>query len=146
MNSADYNDPAIEEQWCNARRADVVDYLKREGCVHGEVGEWPAWHLAPYVSIWAVESLRNPGWVGWWAICGDGPTDYISAGAIRHPREAMRAFGQSWAEQSSYMARGEPHPTTSMGSPEDWPMLGPLLRSRADMLCKCADDDALWEE
>ena len=51
----DYEDPAFEEQWCEARRAEVAAYLEREGVVHGRmhgrIGEWPAWHVAPYVSV-----------------------------------------------------------------------------------------------
>ncbi len=42
-----YDDPAIEEQWCSERRAQVIEYLEREKVSHGEVGEWPAWHVVP---------------------------------------------------------------------------------------------------
>ncbi|WP_353072428.1 DUF4826 family protein [Tunturiibacter gelidoferens] len=42
----------------------VTEYLAKEGLDHGKVGSWPAWHLVPYVSIWAVESLLAPGHVG----------------------------------------------------------------------------------
>jgi hypothetical protein len=59
-----YDDPAVEERWCESRRVEVVDYLRREGVGHRRVGEWPAWHVAPYVSVWAVESRTRPGWVG----------------------------------------------------------------------------------
>ncbi len=102
-----YDDPAIEEQWCMERRAQVIEYLNREKVIHGEVGEWPAWHVAPYVSIWAIESKKSPGWVGWWAICGDLPTDYVSAKSVKHPREALNAFGESWKKQSLLMSKGK---------------------------------------
>ena len=59
------NDPTDEEKWCAERRAQVTEYLDREGAKYGRIGEWPAWHLAPYVSIWAIESKRVPiPWVG----------------------------------------------------------------------------------
>src|SRR5437773_11416353 len=37
----DYGEPAVEEQWVGARRAEVTGYLQREGVEHGPVGEWP---------------------------------------------------------------------------------------------------------
>lgn len=143
---ADYDDPAIEEVWCDARRKEAIQYLKRQNVVHGSVGEWPAWHLAPYVSIWAIESASSPGWVGWWLICGDLPADYASAESLKHPREALRAFGQRWQEAASCMARGESHPDISVGLPEEWPTLAPLLLARARSLLEWADDDELWDE
>ena len=38
-------------------------YLQREGVEHGEIGEWPACHVAPYVSISAIASKKRPDWV-----------------------------------------------------------------------------------
>ncbi len=121
----DLNEPNIEEQWCAARRADVLDYLAREHVSHGQVGDWPAWHVAPYVSIWAIESQARPDWVGWWAIAGDLPTDYISSHDIKDPRAAMAAISSKWLEVSSCMLRGEPHPEIQIGTPKNWPTLGP---------------------
>ena len=134
-----------DERWCEEHRAQVAEYLGREGVRHGRIGEMPAWHVAPYVSVWAIESVAAPDWVGWWVICGDGPTDYMSAGPVRHPRDAVRAFAARWAEVASYMLRGEPHPTIELGSPRTWPELGPLLRNRAELLISCADDDSTWQ-
>ncbi|QKJ67283.1 DUF4826 family protein [Deefgea piscis] len=64
----DYDEPEVEAQWLAERRDEVADYLNLEGIVHGTIGEKPAWHIAPYVSIWAIESLKTPNSVGWWAI------------------------------------------------------------------------------
>lgn len=136
---------AEEEQWCEERRAEVADYLARTGIRHGQIGEWPAWHLPPYVSLWAIESGENPGWVGWWVICGDLPTDYVSAQTIKHPRDAMRALANRWAPAAERMARGEAPEDFSLGQPEDWPTLAPLLASRAALLQDFAADDAMWE-
>jgi Domain of unknown function (DUF4826) len=83
----DFDDPVVEEQWCQERRAQVEEYLLSEGVEPGRIGEWPALHVAPYVSVWAVESRSRPEWVGWWVICGDMLTDYVSAAQIKHPRD-----------------------------------------------------------
>jgi hypothetical protein len=138
--------PTSEEQWCDQRRAEVVAYLKQQRVDHGQVGEWPAWHLVPYVSIWAIESKKSPGWVGWWVISGDLPTDYVSAQSIKHPRDAMRAIALRWIEQSKLMARGESVPGIELGQPGERKNLAPLLEGRATTLLKWANDDAVWEE
>ena len=143
----DYDDPETEARWCAERRAEVEDYLNREGVERGEIGEWPAWHVAPYVSIWAIESRKQPGWVGWWVIAGDLPTDYISADTVeRHPRAALRAIAERWLEHAELMARGEADPALRIGPPEEWPSLAPLLKSRATLLLEWANDDSVWQE
>lgn len=144
MDAVDWDDPAVEERWCGERRQAVSVYLAKEGVNHGEVGDWPAWHVAPYVSVWAVESLAAPGNVGWWVICGDLPTDYISAATAKHPRTAMLAFADTWKEVAACMLKGEPHPHLSIGPPQPNPELTALLKSRSDVLRKFAQDDSLW--
>ena len=145
MNDEESQSPD-EDSWVAERRAAVVDYLRGEGVRHGEVGEWPAWHLQPYLAIFAIESVVAPGRVGWWAITGDAPTDYVSFGDADHPREVMRHFARQWAEYSASMLRGEPHPDVAFGSPESWPELGDLLRRRAQILQQWADDDSIWND
>jgi len=142
----DYDDPKIEKQWCLERRDEVTTYLKREHIVPGRIGDWPAWHIAPYLSIWAIESACQPERLGWWVICGDLPTDYVSAENIKHPRGAMLAFGKLWQEAASFMARGIPHPEFSIGNSKDWPILARLLNSRAEILLRWAEDENLWDE
>jgi hypothetical protein len=142
----DYDDPAVEQQWCAEHRLHVIDYLRAEGINHGAVGNWPAWHVAPYVSIWAVESGTRPGFVGWWVICGDLPTDYVSAQSIKHPRDAMRAIAKRWLEQADLMMQGKSHPELRVGRPEDARTLAPLLNSRAAKLLAWSDDPLIWNE
>ena len=141
----DYDDPAVEEQWCEECQARVTAYLQREGVEYGRVGEWPAWHVAPYVSIWAIESKKRPDWIGSWVICGDLPTDHISAATIKHPRDAVRAIADEWRELAKLMASGQKHANIRLGQPEDWTLLAPLLETRASMLLEWANDDSLWE-
>jgi hypothetical protein len=125
---------------------EVAAYLEREGVVHGELGQWPAWHIAPIAALWAIESKKSPGCVGWWAISGDLPFDYVSASKLKHPRDALRAIAESWLAQSALMARGETDPEISIGPPAEWPSLAPLLRSRASTLLEIAEDDDVWVE
>lgn len=98
MTGPDYDDPEVEASWVSDARTQVAEYLSQQGLEHGPVGDWPAWHLAPMVSIWAVESLEGPGRVGWWVIYGDLPTDYVSGTGIGAPREAVAAFARRWAD------------------------------------------------
>jgi hypothetical protein len=142
----DYDDAAVEEAWCDERRREVGEYLRTQGVEHGQIGEWPAWHVAPYVSIWAIESKAQPGYLGWWVICGDLPTDYISAAQIKNPRGAMREFSRLWTEAAKCMCKGVAHPTVKIGKPGDWAELGPLLESRSRTLATWADDGSMWEE
>ena len=124
----------------------MTAYLQGEGVDYGHVGEWPAWHVAPYVSIWAIESRKRPDGIGWWVICGDLPTDYISAASLRHPRDAIRALGEQWRVQAQLMISGERQADIRIGQSADWPLLAPLLSTRAAMLIQWADDDSLWED
>jgi hypothetical protein len=142
----DYEDPATDERWCATARAEVVDYLAREGLRHGEVGARPAWHFAPVVSVWAVESLRRPGSVGWWVVQGDLPTDYVSAGTIRHPREALGALAREWQEYVAAVRAGRPPKDRSIGTGMPQEEMLSLLEPRARLLSAWAADDALWED
>lgn len=140
----DYDNPEAEERWCGERRNDVCAYLQQQGVVHGQVGDWPAWHLAPYVAIWAVESKSNPGCVGWWVISGDLPTDYVSSASLPHPRDAMAVIAARWREVAERMARDEPVAGFSVGDPANWQILAPLLASRAKSLQAWAVDPEAW--
>ncbi|WP_206241834.1 DUF4826 family protein [Novosphingobium terrae] len=135
-----------EEQWCAEQRANVVAYLAFEKCPSTSVGEWPAWHVAPLISIWAVESVKAPGWVGWWAVSGDFPTDYIECGAERHPRQGLRDIGLRWQEAAKRWRSGEEVEGWRMGDGEQPRELAPLLAERAMMFLEIAADDENWAE
>jgi len=62
-------------------------------------------------------------WVGWWVICGDLPTGYVSAAKIKHPREAMRAFAERWRELARLIATEDRASGIRIGRPEDWPVV-----------------------
>ncbi len=135
-----------EEAWVAGEREKVATYLAKELVQHLGVGEWPAFHAQPYLAIWAVQSKKSPGAIGWWAISGDVPTDYMSGDGVTHPREAMAYFSCQWSAVSECMRRGEAHPESKIGLSGDWPTLAPLLKARSELLGRFAADDALWDE
>ncbi|MBZ9997111.1 MULTISPECIES: DUF4826 family protein [unclassified Mesorhizobium] len=137
---------AEEEAWCESQRQYVIDYLEREQLKHGRVGEWPAWHVYPYVAIWAIESLARPEWIGWWAISGDLPTDFIPCGQDPTPRAAAREFGLRWKKAAVAMAQGRESEEFTIGRPDDAATLAPLLASRASILLGWAEDDEAWDD
>ena len=148
MSELDYDDPEVEEQWCAAQQKAVADYLHSQHVEHGQIGDWPGWHLAPHVSIWAIESLDRPEWIGWWVICGDLPTDYIASTKVKppqHPRKAMRVFAENWLVIVGAWKAGKESGSTRIGKPDLHGELGPLLESRANLLLEWADDDSFWE-
>jgi hypothetical protein len=143
----DYDDPDVEDAWCEERRAEVAAYLKEQRIQHRGIGEWPAWHVAPYVSVWAIESVTEPGWVGCWVICGDLPTDHLGRSEANDPREAVQAFATRWREAASFMERGEAHPHMTIGrTPQERRSLAAMLASRAKLLARWGDDDEVWED
>ena len=140
-------DPDTQQaQWNAERRVQVLESLDRARLIRGDVGDFPAWQIYPYVSVWAVESHRAPGLVGWWVICGDCPTDYVTARGDGSPRTAVRDIAAQWQAAVPYLARGEQHPDFALGRSEDARTLAPLLSARAEALLRLADEDDLWPD
>ena len=137
-------EPTPEETWCAARSADVTACLQRHGIEHGRIGEWPAWHVMPYASAWAVESLHRPEWVGWWVICGDLPSDVLAAHDLPSPRDALRAFGKRWVLHGESLDRGDVPPAWAHEPHEVLPKLAALLKKRGAALQVWADDATAW--
>jgi hypothetical protein len=135
---------SAEEAWCASERLRVIEYLRRAELAHGEIGEWPAWHLWPNVAIWAVESASSPGWVGWWAISGDLPTDFTTCGPVRHPREGLRDIAQRWQAAAEKWEHGVHVQDWRIGSTKNEEQIAPNLASRAALLLSWVADDSLW--
>lgn len=144
MSSDEFDDPAREAAWVREQREVVIEYLAREQVSHLGVPEKPEWLLAPYVAIWSVSSKKRLGAVGWWAITGDVPTDYVSSSEIRDARMAMLVFSLRWAKASKQMAAGEEPEEFHIGTADSWPELAPLLASRAKLLGEWAAADDMW--
>jgi hypothetical protein len=130
--------------WVREQRASVLTYLAAEGVEHGQVAEQPSWLVAPYVAVWSVTSLAAPGRLGWWAISGDVPTDYVSASGCPDARAAVRAIASRWTEAAQRMTEGRIDPAYSIGAPTEAASLGPLLASRAALLATWVSDDEVW--
>lgn len=141
-----YDDPQVEARWCAERRAEVLEFLSAEKIRHGRVAEHPTWYVAPYVSLWEVESAKKAEALAGWAICGDLPTDYLSAKDVPHPRQALAAFAAQWRETAAGILSGEIETGEGEDSTEEREELAPLLNSLADILNEWAADDSLWEE
>jgi hypothetical protein len=141
----DWDSVEFTSKWFLECRKKVRLYLRKEKVHHGKIGTEPAWFVSPHVSLWAIESMDNPGWVGWWAICGDVPTDYVSSKGTKDPRAAIRAIAKNWMEWSLDVMNGKEHLHFRIDTSQDQTSLAPLLKTRAETLSKWANDDALWE-
>ncbi|OWY70207.1 hypothetical protein B7486_15505 [cyanobacterium TDX16] len=147
MSEIDYDDPKFEQNWCNEQRNIVAAYLLSQKVVHGRIGDWPAWHVVPYVSIWAIESKARPEWIGWWVVSGDLPTDYISSTDVKpsqHPRRAMQVFSQKWLELVNAWKDGREVEDMSIGDENSREELIPLLEARSRLLMRFVEDDSYW--
>lgn len=144
MTHADDDDDfteAEEEAWCDEQREVLAAYFVRKGLRTGEIGEWPAWHVAPIIAVWSIESLKAPGAVGWWAVTGDIPTDYCSSdGGCDNPRRALRRISESWL---AAIADTRPGAATlgETGLPAEF---ADLLRVRAEQLLEWVSEDDGW--
>lgn len=126
-----------EAAWAVAERQIVESYLLAQGCDHAGVSLEPRWFLSPYLAIWAVRSKANPEIVGWWAVSGDVPTDYMTAARhIRSDADVIAAFSERWAISAEKMSRGE---YAGIGRPENVAELAPLLKARAELLRDIAE-------
>lgn len=120
--------------WLGSQRQLVTEYLGSQRCEHGGVSSEPRWFMSPYVGIWAVRSRTHPDRVGWWAISGDLPTDYMSATGQRSSGDVLIAFADHWEAAAEAMRAGRQLPGFSIGNPSHAVQLAPLLDSRADLI------------
>lgn len=134
------------ESWVATQRKNVESYLRHHGIDNPAVGPWPAFDMAPYFAIWAVESKTVAGRIGWWAFSGDCPTDYITAQGRVHPRNALRILLGNWRSYIPYMKRGEQPPNTRYGDGSNLVTLGELLETRVEIFEEWLADDGLWED
>lgn len=144
MTTPDYDDPDQEAEWCGLMRAEASRYLVERAVPHGEVGEWPAFRLAPHVAVFAIEHAQQKGFVGHWVVCGDVPTDGVAADGIGDARSALRAFALRWQSDCSAArasgANGEEAPGDLAGDEGIR-----LLENRARTLMRWAADDEIWD-
>jgi hypothetical protein len=126
--------------WAAQQRQIVIDYLASQGCDHNGVSLEPRWFVSRCVAIWAVRSKANPDRVGWWAISGDLPTDYMTATHQRTAGDVLIAFARQWREAAERMKSGEQLDGYAIGDPSCAKALAPLLQTRADLLQEFGED------
>ncbi|MDJ0613501.1 MAG: DUF4826 family protein [Rhizobiaceae bacterium] len=132
--------------WVGQQRENVETYLQGHGIDTPNVGEWPAFEVAPYFAIWAVESQRLPGQVGWWAFSGDCPTDYVSEKGHSHPRAALGTLLENWRSYIPHMKANRMPPNVEFGQGAQLSELGQLLEARVGILEEWYLDDEMWED
>lgn len=128
------------------QKAQVEQYLQGQNVIHSGVGEWPAFEVAPYFAIWAIQSKIAEGRVGWWAFSGDIPTDYVSGQNLVDPRAALGCLLKTWGKYVPYLKVGANPPGIEMGNVENRKELGDLLEKRIHLLEKCYANDDLWRD
>jgi len=140
MDSA-LGDWPYEARWLDEQRGRADAYLRSRGPSRAQVPEQPAWELAPYLALWRV----GRGKTGLWVIVGDCPTDHLPLDQAGDARAAMAAFGRRWQRAAANVLAGREDPEMAVGPREHWPKLGPMLRTRAELLLDYAANNGLWE-
>jgi hypothetical protein len=123
-----------EAAWVASQREIVVQYLAKQHLEHGGVSHEPRWVLSPYVAAWAIRSRANPEQVGWWAISGDLPTDYITCRNEQDAGDVLIAFAKQSKAAAERMAVGDHLEGYVIGDPAKAKELAPLLATRAELL------------
>ena len=132
--------------WNSSKRAEAISYLETQGITSPQVGNWPAFDVAPHFGIWCVASKKLKGKIGWWVFAGDCPTDYVLEDGQCHPRAALRNLLRSWKDCIPYMKAGNQPPNTKFGDGSTIQELGNLLEKRVVILEEWLNDDDLWED
>ena len=130
---------ANEEEWLDEQQEVAYQYMKKTGTNYGSIEHTPSFFVSPYVAVWAVESAKSPGEIGWWIITGDLPTDYISSSGVSSAREALIAFARSWSNSVNMYKNGKVDSTITLSDET-----AELLESRAKILTEWAYDESLW--
>ena len=138
--------PEDEDRWCAEQRWVITAYMASAGLEAPRVGDAPAWHVAPVLAVWAVESPEHPGAVVWWAVSGDIPCDFTPCEGDRTPRQGLRDISQRWHDAAACWARGESVEGWGFGTPEREREMAPLLAARAALFLEWANTASLWED
>jgi hypothetical protein len=133
-------DDLDDAQWVASQRQIVVEYLASQCVAHGGVSLEPRWFLSPHLAIWAIRSRVSPDCVGWWAVSGDVPTDYMTCTRELDCGDVLAEFSKIWRAAAAKMANGEQLENCVLGGgdPQRAKELAPLLLTRAEALEKLA--------
>lgn len=139
-----FDDPKVEEEWCAQGRDHVEWFLDQQPIEHGRIGEWPAFHIAPHVAVWAIESGEEEDLLGWWVITGDLPTDYFSAMELHHPRQVLAEAAARWQMLLDNVAKGVEDESISLAGLAENPELQEVLRVRIELLKRTFNQEEFW--
>ncbi|MEI7986252.1 MAG: DUF4826 family protein [Armatimonadota bacterium] len=139
-----FDDPQVEGDWCAQQREHVEWFLDQQPIQPGRIGEWPAFHIAPHVAIWAIESGEEEDLLGWWVITGDLPTDYFSAMELHHPREVLAAAADRWQMLLDNIKNGVEDDSISLPGLAENLELQEILNIRVKLLRKTYGMDDFW--
>lgn len=133
-------------RWNQSQRERVIAYLEKEGIASPQIGDWPAFEIAPHFGIWCVESKKQKGKIGWWAFSGDCPTDYVPEDGQCHPRETLGNLVKRWKTHIPHLKAGQQPLEVKFGDGSNIKELGELLEKRIAILEDWLTDDELWAE
>jgi len=139
----DFDKPEMNDAWCAQQHKMVKWFMSHQSVKHGLIASSPAFHIAPLVSVWAIESAAHPGAVGWWVLAGDLPIDYFSAQTLDHPRKVLVAAADKWDEMLENIEAGRPNKVIIPGLDEK-PELREMLAARSTSLRQMAKDERVW--
>ena len=131
--------------WNSSMRERAISYLKAQGIDSPQVGDWPAFDVAPEFGIWCVESKKQEGKIGWWVFAGNCPTDYVLEDGQCHPRAALTNLVKQWLNCIPHMKDGRQPPAIKFGDGSNIRELGDLLERRVGIFKDWIADDDLWE-
>jgi hypothetical protein len=139
-----------EKAWIESARPELVSYIKRSVEECGDIGRVPAFHIAPIIAVWAVESKKHPGMVGFWAFSGDIPGDVITRDWLDkkdNPRKALNRMITIWKGYLPHLEIGDSPPGINMGidGKQRKDMAG-LLGKRIEIFSEMVNDDSIWDD
>ena len=124
--------------------------MKNNIDLYGEIPDWPAFYVFPYFAVWAIESKRNPNYVGYWVFSGDIPADVV----VRdwnddsdNPRKAMKRLMERWRSYIPILKKGDSPPDVNLGSDRETRIeMAELLEGRIKAIAIWIEDNSIWEE
>ncbi len=138
-----------EINWILKQRTSVIGYVNRNIEKHGEIGEVPAFYIPPIISIWAIESTRSPGMVGFWVFSGNLPSDVIPRNwkdNSDNPRKALVRMNNIWKSYVGYLEKGQNPPGVNLGSSDQQCVqMASILSEKIDLFSEMINDEDIWD-
>lgn len=123
-------------QWVKEQFQRANKHLAQKGILFDSVTTQDSRYLAPHVAVWKIKDTKGKYY---WVISGDLPADAVSADAANNVRDAIRHFSMLWQikAQNIFQSNSTDKVQTEFAD---------LLVSKAEMLYKFHENEALWQE